>query len=45
MNTDNPKVETFFDSYAIDFDSIYGDGQKRSGLTKLVDKLFRFKIS
>ena len=40
MNT-NSKVETFFDSYAIDFDSIYGDGQKRSGITKIVDKLFR----
>ena len=41
MNTNNSKVETFFNSYAIDFDSIYGDGQKRSGLTKIADKLFR----
>ena len=28
MNNNNSKVETFFDSYAIDFDSIYGDGKK-----------------
>ena len=37
----NNKVETFFDSYAIDFDSIYGEGKKRSFLTQIIDKLFR----
>ncbi len=35
------KVECFFDNYADDFDSIYGDGQKRSKPKKIIDKLFR----
>ena len=30
----NSKVETFFDSYAIDFDSIYGEGKKDHLLLK-----------
>ena len=37
----NNKVENFFDSYAVDFDSIYGEGKKRSFVTQVIDKLFR----
>lgn len=34
-------VETFFDGYAADFDSIYGHTKKRSGWDKFLDKYFR----
>ena len=34
-------VETFFDGYATDFDSIYGHTKKRSTWDKILDKYFR----
>ena len=38
---DDIKVKKFFSGYALDFDSIYGDGKKRSFISKLIDKFFR----
>ena len=35
------KVKTFFSGYAVDFDSIYGDGKKRGILSKFFDDKFR----
>ena len=39
--TETKDVETFFDGYAADFDSIYGHTKKRSGWDKFLDKYFR----
>ena len=39
--SDNKKVENFFDSYAYDFDSIYGSLKERNFLTKILDKYLR----
>lgn len=35
------KVKTFFSGYAVDFDSIYGDGKKRGIVSKFFDDKFR----
>lgn len=35
------QVEKFFNGYAYDFDSIYGDAKKRSGFDQWVDKKYR----
>ena len=34
-------VKTFFSGYAEDFDSIYGDGKRRSIFNRIIDKIFR----
>ena len=34
-------VKTFFSGYAEDFDSIYGDGKRRSIFNRIIDKMFR----
>jgi len=45
MNTqslsETEQVASFFEGYASGFDSIYGHAEKRSGLQKLIDNLFR----